>query len=183
MLEAAPKPEVIRRMVYRNLLWQRSGKKDWDLVNNSKYDCNKYSEQWEKRYDNQMHHEEEEEAVAHPEDEEVAQEEAVAHMEEEVAHQEEAHLEEYGKQAVADELNVLYGNSHAKGFGPEASSEGKSSLSCTVKKPKVVCIFVSQNENFDGTYALLAGYYDAYYKCVSTEFLNFLTFESLFLDF
>ncbi|KAJ0847474.1 putative glutaminyl-tRNA synthase (glutamine-hydrolyzing) [Helianthus annuus] len=44
----------------------------------------------------------------------------------------------YGNQIVSDELSSLYGGSRANGFGPE--------------------------EDFDGTYALSAGYYDAYYK-------------------
>ncbi|OAY60655.1 glutamyl-tRNA(Gln) amidotransferase subunit A, chloroplastic/mitochondrial [Manihot esculenta] len=47
----------------------------------------------------------------------------------------------YGKQAVADELNMLYGDSRAQGFGPEV-------------KMRILM----------GTYALSAGYYDAYYK-------------------
>ncbi|CAH9091116.1 unnamed protein product [Cuscuta epithymum] len=47
----------------------------------------------------------------------------------------------YGKRAVADELNSLYGESRAKGFGSEV-------------KMRVLM----------GTYALSAGYYDAYYK-------------------
>lgn len=47
----------------------------------------------------------------------------------------------YGKQAAADELNSLYGDSRAQGFGPEV-------------KMRILM----------GTYALSAGYYDAYYK-------------------
>ncbi|CAN0913910.1 Glutamyl-tRNA(Gln) amidotransferase subunit A, chloroplastic/mitochondrial [Linum grandiflorum] len=47
----------------------------------------------------------------------------------------------YGKQVVADELNGLYGDSRANGFGPEV-------------KMRILM----------GTYALSAGYYDAYYK-------------------
>ncbi|KAF3969274.1 hypothetical protein CMV_006919 [Castanea mollissima] len=47
----------------------------------------------------------------------------------------------YGNQAVADELNSLYGDSRAKGFGPEV-------------KMRILM----------GTYGLSAGYYDAYYK-------------------
>ncbi|XP_015578902.1 glutamyl-tRNA(Gln) amidotransferase subunit A, chloroplastic/mitochondrial [Ricinus communis] len=47
----------------------------------------------------------------------------------------------YGNQVGADELNGLYGDSRAKGFGPEV-------------KMRILM----------GTYALSAGYYDAYYK-------------------
>ncbi|CAI0625514.1 unnamed protein product [Linum tenue] len=47
----------------------------------------------------------------------------------------------YGKQTVSDELNALYANSRASGFGPEV-------------KMRILM----------GTYALSAGYYDAYYK-------------------
>ncbi|GFZ05724.1 amidase family protein [Actinidia rufa] len=47
----------------------------------------------------------------------------------------------YGNQVVAGELNSLYGNSRAKGFGSEV-------------KMRILM----------GTYALSAGYYDAYYK-------------------
>lgn len=47
----------------------------------------------------------------------------------------------YGNQVAADELNSLYGDSRAKGFGPEV-------------KRRILT----------GTYALSAGYYDAYYK-------------------
>ncbi|KAM6549843.1 hypothetical protein CsatB_021519 [Cannabis sativa] len=47
----------------------------------------------------------------------------------------------YGNQAAADELNSLYGDSRAKGFGNEV-------------KMRILM----------GTYALSAGYYDAYYK-------------------
>lgn len=47
----------------------------------------------------------------------------------------------YGNQAPADELNALYGDSRAKGFGHEV-------------KMRILM----------GTYALSAGYYDAYYK-------------------
>ncbi|KAJ4730382.1 Glutamyl-tRNA(Gln) amidotransferase subunit A, chloroplastic/mitochondrial [Melia azedarach] len=47
----------------------------------------------------------------------------------------------YGNQAAADELNALYGDSRAKGFGPEV-------------KMRILM----------GTYGLSAGYYDAYYK-------------------
>ncbi|RAL47522.1 hypothetical protein DM860_011260 [Cuscuta australis] len=47
----------------------------------------------------------------------------------------------YGNQAVADELTSLYGESRAKGFGSEV-------------KMRILM----------GTYALSAGYYDAYYK-------------------
>nr|GMD93627.1 glutamyl-tRNA(Gln) amidotransferase subunit A, chloroplastic/mitochondrial [Ipomoea batatas] len=47
----------------------------------------------------------------------------------------------YGNQVVADELNSLYGGSRAKGFGSEV-------------KMRILM----------GTYALSAGYYDAYYK-------------------
>ncbi|WOL15504.1 glutamyl-tRNA(Gln) amidotransferase subunit A, chloroplastic/mitochondrial [Canna indica] len=47
----------------------------------------------------------------------------------------------YGNQATADELNYLYGDSRAEGFGPEV-------------KMRILM----------GTYALSAGYYDAYYK-------------------
>ncbi|KAF3444943.1 hypothetical protein FNV43_RR14636 [Rhamnella rubrinervis] len=47
----------------------------------------------------------------------------------------------YGNQAAADELNALYGDSRAKGFGHEV-------------KMRILM----------GTYALSAGYYDAYYK-------------------
>ncbi|XP_009800995.2 glutamyl-tRNA(Gln) amidotransferase subunit A, chloroplastic/mitochondrial [Nicotiana sylvestris] len=47
----------------------------------------------------------------------------------------------YGKQVVADELNSLYGESRAGGFGSEV-------------KMRILM----------GTYALSAGYYDAYYK-------------------
>nr|XP_048328214.1 glutamyl-tRNA(Gln) amidotransferase subunit A, chloroplastic/mitochondrial isoform X2 [Ziziphus jujuba var. spinosa] len=47
----------------------------------------------------------------------------------------------YGNQVTADELNALYGDSRAKGFGHEV-------------KMRILM----------GTYALSAGYYDAYYK-------------------
>ncbi|XP_065850991.1 glutamyl-tRNA(Gln) amidotransferase subunit A, chloroplastic/mitochondrial [Euphorbia lathyris] len=47
----------------------------------------------------------------------------------------------YGNQAAADQLNGLYGDSRAKGFGPEV-------------KMRILM----------GTYALSSGYYDAYYK-------------------
>ncbi|XP_054817323.1 glutamyl-tRNA(Gln) amidotransferase subunit A, chloroplastic/mitochondrial [Prosopis cineraria] len=47
----------------------------------------------------------------------------------------------YGKQVFADELNSLYGDSRAEGFGSEV-------------KMRILM----------GTYALSAGYYDAYYK-------------------
>ncbi|GKV03973.1 hypothetical protein SLEP1_g16198 [Rubroshorea leprosula] len=47
----------------------------------------------------------------------------------------------YGNQVSADELNSLYEDSRAKGFGPEV-------------KMRILM----------GTYALSAGYYDAYYK-------------------
>ncbi|XP_076906612.1 glutamyl-tRNA(Gln) amidotransferase subunit A, chloroplastic/mitochondrial-like [Bidens hawaiensis] len=47
----------------------------------------------------------------------------------------------YGNQAVSDELSSLYGDSRANGFGPEV-------------KRRILM----------GTYALSAGYYDAYYK-------------------
>lgn len=47
----------------------------------------------------------------------------------------------YGNQVVADEINSLYGDSRAKGFGSEV-------------KMRILM----------GTYALSAGYYDAYYK-------------------
>ncbi|KAI9178017.1 hypothetical protein LWI28_021745 [Acer negundo] len=47
----------------------------------------------------------------------------------------------YGNQATADELNALYGDSRATGFGPEV-------------KMRILM----------GTYGLSAGYYDAYYK-------------------
>ncbi|KAJ9686042.1 hypothetical protein PVL29_015093 [Vitis rotundifolia] len=47
----------------------------------------------------------------------------------------------YGSQVGADRLNSLYGDSRAKGFGPEV-------------KMRILM----------GTYALSAGYYDAYYK-------------------
>ncbi|XP_044500676.1 glutamyl-tRNA(Gln) amidotransferase subunit A, chloroplastic/mitochondrial isoform X2 [Mangifera indica] len=47
----------------------------------------------------------------------------------------------YGNQVVADELNALYEDSRAKGFGSEV-------------KMRILT----------GTYALSAGYYDAYYK-------------------
>ncbi|XP_008798214.1 glutamyl-tRNA(Gln) amidotransferase subunit A, chloroplastic/mitochondrial isoform X1 [Phoenix dactylifera] len=47
----------------------------------------------------------------------------------------------YGYQAAADELSSLYGDSRANGFGPEV-------------KMRILM----------GTYALSAGYYDAYYK-------------------
>lgn len=47
----------------------------------------------------------------------------------------------YGNQAAAAELNALYEDSRAKGFGPEV-------------KMRILM----------GTYALSAGYYDAYYK-------------------
>lgn len=47
----------------------------------------------------------------------------------------------YGNPVVADELNSLYGDSRAKGFGSEV-------------KMRILM----------GTYALSAGYYDAYYK-------------------
>ncbi|MFS7943643.1 putative glutaminyl-tRNA synthase (glutamine-hydrolyzing) [Helianthus anomalus] len=47
----------------------------------------------------------------------------------------------YGNQIVSDELSSLYGGSHANGFGPEV-------------KRRILM----------GTYALSAGYYDAYYK-------------------
>ncbi|OMO75777.1 Amidase [Corchorus capsularis] len=47
----------------------------------------------------------------------------------------------YGNQASSDELNSLYEDSRAKGFGPEV-------------KRRILM----------GTYALSAGYYDAYYK-------------------
>ncbi|CAI0625504.1 unnamed protein product [Linum tenue] len=47
----------------------------------------------------------------------------------------------YGKQTVSDELNALYAGSRASGFGPEV-------------KMRILM----------GTYALSAGYYDAYYK-------------------
>lgn len=47
----------------------------------------------------------------------------------------------YGNQVAADELNSLYKDSRAKGFGPEV-------------KMRILM----------GTYALSAGYYDAYYK-------------------
>ncbi|GAV75555.1 Amidase domain-containing protein [Cephalotus follicularis] len=47
----------------------------------------------------------------------------------------------YGNQAAADELNALYGDSRASGFGPEV-------------KMRILM----------GTYALSAGYYDAYYN-------------------
>ncbi|KAA8525020.1 hypothetical protein F0562_011342 [Nyssa sinensis] len=47
----------------------------------------------------------------------------------------------YGNQVVADELNSLYGDSRTKGFGSEV-------------KMRILT----------GTYALSAGYYDAYYK-------------------
>ncbi|XVF41308.1 hypothetical protein PTKIN_Ptkin01aG0270100 [Pterospermum kingtungense] len=47
----------------------------------------------------------------------------------------------YGNQASSDELNALYKDSRAKGFGPEV-------------KMRILM----------GTYALSAGYYDAYYK-------------------
>ncbi|XP_059663301.1 glutamyl-tRNA(Gln) amidotransferase subunit A, chloroplastic/mitochondrial isoform X2 [Cornus florida] len=47
----------------------------------------------------------------------------------------------YGNQVVADEMNSLYGNSRTNGFGSEV-------------KMRILM----------GTYALSAGYYDAYYK-------------------
>ncbi|KAI4341140.1 hypothetical protein MLD38_025900 [Melastoma candidum] len=47
----------------------------------------------------------------------------------------------YGSQAIADDLNALYGDSRAKGLGSEV-------------KMRILM----------GTYALSAGYYDAYYK-------------------
>ncbi|CAM8932657.1 unnamed protein product [Rhodiola kirilowii] len=47
----------------------------------------------------------------------------------------------YGNQVAAEELNNLYGDSRAQGFGPEV-------------KMRILM----------GTYALSAGYYDAYYK-------------------
>ncbi|XP_076952695.1 glutamyl-tRNA(Gln) amidotransferase subunit A, chloroplastic/mitochondrial-like [Bidens hawaiensis] len=47
----------------------------------------------------------------------------------------------YGNQTVSDELSSLYGDSRANGFGPEV-------------KRRILM----------GTYALSAGYYDAYYK-------------------
>ncbi|OVA09029.1 Amidase [Macleaya cordata] len=47
----------------------------------------------------------------------------------------------YGNQVAAEELNSLYGDSRANGFGPEV-------------KMRILM----------GTYALSAGYYDAYYK-------------------
>ncbi|KNA10766.1 hypothetical protein SOVF_141270 [Spinacia oleracea] len=47
----------------------------------------------------------------------------------------------YGNQVTADELTFLYGESRARGFGPEV-------------KRRILM----------GTYALSAGYYDAYYK-------------------
>lgn len=47
----------------------------------------------------------------------------------------------YGNQVFAEELNALYNDSRAKGFGPEV-----------------------QMRILMGTYALSAGYYDAYYK-------------------
>ncbi|XP_058096524.1 glutamyl-tRNA(Gln) amidotransferase subunit A, chloroplastic/mitochondrial isoform X1 [Magnolia sinica] len=47
----------------------------------------------------------------------------------------------YGKQVAVDELSSLYGDSRANGFGPEV-------------KMRILM----------GTYALSAGYYDAYYK-------------------
>ncbi|XP_010272723.1 PREDICTED: glutamyl-tRNA(Gln) amidotransferase subunit A, chloroplastic/mitochondrial [Nelumbo nucifera] len=47
----------------------------------------------------------------------------------------------YGNQVASDELNSLYGDSRANGFGPEV-------------KMRILM----------GTYALSAGYYDAYYK-------------------
>ncbi|KAK1283865.1 hypothetical protein QJS10_CPB21g00668 [Acorus calamus] len=47
----------------------------------------------------------------------------------------------YGNQIAADEINSLYGDSRANGFGPEV-------------KMRILM----------GTYALSAGYYDAYYK-------------------
>ncbi|XP_057954828.1 glutamyl-tRNA(Gln) amidotransferase subunit A, chloroplastic/mitochondrial [Malania oleifera] len=47
----------------------------------------------------------------------------------------------YGNQVVADELNSLYGDSRANGFGPEV-------------KMRILM----------GTYALSTGYFDAYYK-------------------
>ncbi|KAJ6673593.1 GLUTAMYL-TRNA(GLN) AMIDOTRANSFERASE SUBUNIT A MITOCHONDRIAL [Salix viminalis] len=47
----------------------------------------------------------------------------------------------YGNQVFAEELNALYSDSRAKGFGPEV-----------------------QMRILMGTYALSAGYYDAYYK-------------------
>ncbi|KAG5549918.1 hypothetical protein RHGRI_015029 [Rhododendron griersonianum] len=50
-------------------------------------------------------------------------------------------LHRYGNQVAADELNSLYDHSRTKGFGSEV-------------KMRILM----------GTYALLAGYYDAYYK-------------------
>ncbi|KAG5579110.1 hypothetical protein H5410_049737 [Solanum commersonii] len=57
----------------------------------------------------------------------------------------------YGKQVFADELNSLYGESRAGGLGSEVPR--KRTFLCEVKMRILM-----------GTYALSAGYYDAYYK-------------------
>ncbi|KAJ9686041.1 hypothetical protein PVL29_015093 [Vitis rotundifolia] len=56
----------------------------------------------------------------------------------------------YGSQVGADRLNSLYGDSRAKGFGPEV-------------KMRILM----------GTYALSAGYYDAYYKRAQQVLYNY----------
>ncbi|KAH9610182.1 hypothetical protein KSS87_019962 [Heliosperma pusillum] len=66
----------------------------------------------------------------------------------------------YGTQVAGEELASLYGDSRAKGFGAEVWCRNYSGLSgCQIPLRWVV-----KRRILMGTYALSAGYYDAYYK-------------------